>query len=85
MLIVFTGIDDVNSPTAGILIRVGAILLAISLVLPVVKKPSLGTSVIVGTGLVVVLVRPGLIWAGLVALVIWLAIGRQRSTDDSAS
>jgi len=85
MLIVFTGTDDLNSPLAGVLIRVGAILLAVSLVLPVVKKPSTGMTVVVGAGLLVVLLRPGLIWAALIALVLWLGLGRQRSTDDNAS
>ncbi len=85
MLIVFTGTDDLNSPTAGVLIRVGAILLAVSLVLPAVKKPSATMTVVVGFGLLVVLIRPGLIWAGLIAWVLWLALGRQRSTDDNAS
>lgn len=85
MLIVFTGTDDLNSPTAGVLIRVGAILLAVSLVLPVVKKPSTVMTVVVGAGLLVVLLRPGLIWAALIAWVLWLGLGRQRSTDDNAS
>ena len=85
MLIVLTGSDDLNSPTAGVLIRVGAILLAVSLVLPAVKKPSTLMTVVVGAGLLAVLFRPGLIWAGLVGLVLWLFLGRQRSKDDSAS
>ncbi len=85
MLIVFTGSDDLNSPTAGVLIRVGAILLAVSLVLPAVRKPSTLMTVVVGAGLLAVLFRPGLIWAGLVGLVLWLFLGRQRSKDDSAS
>ncbi len=85
MLIVFTGSDDLNSPTAGVLIRVGAILLAVSLVLPAVKKPSTVMTVLVSAGLLVVLIRPGLIWAGLVGWVFWLVLGRQRSTDDKAS
>lgn len=85
MLIAFTGTNDLTSPTAGVLIRVGAILLAVSLVLPVVKKPSTGMTVVVGAGLLIVLLRPGLIWAGLIAWVLWLGLGRQRSTDDNAS
>lgn len=85
MLIVFTGANDLNSPTAGVLIRVGAILLAVSLVLPVVKKPSTIMTAVVGAGLLVVLLRPGLIWAALIAWVLWLGLGRQRSTDDNAS
>jgi hypothetical protein len=32
-----------------------------------------------------VLIRPGLIWAGVIAWVLWLGLGRQRSTDDNAS
>lgn len=85
MLIVLTGSDDLNSPTAGVLIRVGAILLAVSLVLPAVKKPSTLMTVLVSAGLLVVLIRPGLVWAGLVGWVFWLVLGRQRSTDDRAS
>ncbi len=85
MLIAFTGANDLNSPTAGVLIRVGAILLAVSLVLPVVKKPSTIMTVVVGAGLLIVLLRPGLIWAALIVWLLWLGLGGQRSTDDSAS
>lgn len=84
MVLVFTGSGDVVSPTAGVLIRVGAILLAVSLVLPVVKKPSLAMSVAVGAGLLIVLMRPGLIWVAIIAWAGWLTLGRQRSTDDNA-
>jgi hypothetical protein len=83
LVIIFSGSDDVNSPIAGVLIRVGAILLAISLVLPIAKKPSLAMTVAVGVGLLVTLIRPGLIWVAIIAWVGWLILGRQRSTNEA--
>lgn len=73
-----------SSPEVGLLVRVGAILLAISLVLPGFRRPSLGAMIGVSAALVLILMRPALIWAGLIGWVAWMILGRQR-TDDRAS
>ena len=82
LIMMVWGSSDLGSPTVGVLIRVAGILLAVSLVLPAVRKPSLTTVLVVGGGLVLVMARPGLIWAALFAWVLWVAFGRQ-STDSN--
>jgi hypothetical protein len=74
-----------GSPTGGVLIRTGAVLGAIALVLPSIRKPSLPTLLVAGTGLVLVLVRPGLVWAALIGWVAWVLLSRQRRTESSDS
>ena len=81
MVMMIWGSSDLSSPSVGVLIRVAGILLAVSLVLPKARKPSLITVVVAGVGLVLVLTRPGLIWVALFGWVVWVAFNRQ-STDD---
>jgi hypothetical protein len=70
---------------AGVLIRVGAIIGAVALVLPSIRKPSVSTILVAAAGLILVLARPGLIWAALIGWVLWLWLGRQRSAADNES
>jgi hypothetical protein len=69
----------------GLIIRVGAVLGAIALVLPTIRKPSIPTLIVAGLGLVLVLARPGLVWAALVGWAVWMLLGRQRRTSSSDS
>ncbi len=73
------------SPTGGVLVRVGAVLGAIALVLPGIRRPSLSTLLIAGAGLVLVMARPGLVWAALIGWVAWVLLSRQRRTSSSDS
>lgn len=74
-----------GSPTAGVLLRSGALLGAVALVVPVVKQPSTMTMIVAGGGLVLVLIRPALIWVALVVWIGWLFARRQRNTAESDS
>jgi hypothetical protein len=74
-----------TSPSSGVLIRAGAVLAATALVLPSIRRPSLSTTTIAVAGLVLVLLRPGLIWVALIGWVAWLIAGRQRRTADNES
>lgn len=76
--------ETLSSPEVGLLVRVGAVLLAISLVLPGFRRPSLGVMIGVAAALVLILMRPALIWAGLIGWLAWILLDRQR-TDDKAS
>lgn len=69
----------------GALIRVGAVLGAVALALPTVRPPSLTRLVLVVSGLVVALARPGLVWAGLLAWLGYWLMSRQRNTADRDS
>ena len=73
------------SPTGGVLVRVGAVLGALALVLPGLRKPSLSTALIAGAGLVLVMARPGLVWAALIGWAAWVLLSRQRRTSRSDS
>lgn len=85
-LIVFLLADPGEaSPTAGVLVRSGALLGAVALVLPGIRKPSLVTLLIAGAGLVLVLARPALVWAALIGWVAWALLSRQRRTSSSDS
>lgn len=79
------GAGSPPDPRSGILIRTGAILGAVALVLPSIRKPSISTILVAGAGLILVLARPGLIWAALIGWVVWVWLGRQRSTADNES
>ncbi|HWL48693.1 MAG TPA: hypothetical protein VNT92_02360 [Acidimicrobiia bacterium] len=83
-VILFQDADD-GSTLGGLLIRVGAVLGAVALVLPSIRRPSLPTLIVAGLGLVLVLARPGLVWAALIGWAIWVLLGRQRSTSSSDS
>jgi hypothetical protein len=68
-----------------VLIRAGAVLGAVALVLPGIRRPSLPTLLVAGAGLVLVLARPGLVWAALIGWVAWALLSRQRRTSSSDS
>ena len=85
IVIVAWGSADFGSPTVGVLIRVAGILLAVSLVLPSIRKPSILALLVAGAGLILVLARPGLIWVALVGWVGWVVFGRQTRTADKES
>ena len=74
-----------GSNLGGLLIRVGAVLGAVALVLPSIRRPSLPTLIVAGLGLVLVLARPGLVWAALIGWALWVLLGRQRRTSSSDS
>jgi hypothetical protein len=74
-----------GSPTGGVLIRAGAVLGAVALVLPGIRRPSLPTLLVAGAGLVLVLLRPALVWAALIGWVAWVVLSRQRRTSRSDS
>jgi hypothetical protein len=74
-----------GSNLGGLLIRVGAVLGAVALILPSIRKPSIPTLIVAGLGLVLVLARPGLVWAALIGWAVWVLLGRQRSTSRSDS
>lgn len=73
------------SPTGGVLIRTGAVLGAVALILPSIRKPSLPTLLVAGVGLALVLARPGLVWAALIGWVAWALLSRQRRTSSNDS
>ena len=76
---------DDGSTLGGLIIRVGAVLGAVALVLPSIRKPSLPTLIVAGLGLILVLARPGLVWAALIGWAVWVLLGRQRSRSRSDS
>jgi hypothetical protein len=82
VLVLVQDADD-GSSLGGVIIRVGAVLGALALVLPTIRKPSLPTLVVAGLGLVLVLARPGLVWAALVGWAVWVLLGRQRRMSSS--
>lgn len=79
------GGQGLSEPSAGILIRVGAVLGATALILPSLRRPSFPTIAIISVGTILVLARPGLIWVGLIGWVAWLIAGRQSKRADSDS
>lgn len=84
-VMVVWGSSDLGSPAVGVLIRVAGILLAVSLVLPSLRKPSMTTLLVAGGGLVLILLRPGLIWVAALGWLGWALFGRQTSTADKDS
>lgn len=85
MLITFTSDQGVSPPSAGIIIRSGAVLGALALILPSIRKPSLSTLLVVAAGLILVLARPNLIWAALAGWLAWILPRRQRRTVNKDS
>ncbi len=79
------GDQGLSEPGAGILIRVGAVLGAIALILRSLRRPSIATIAIVPVGTVLVLARPGLVWVALIGWVGWFIAVRQSKTADSDS
>jgi hypothetical protein len=84
ILVLVRDADD-GSTLGGLIIRAGAVLGAMALVLPTIRKPSLSTLIVAGLGLVLVLARPGLVWAALVGWAVWVLLGRQRRMSSSDS
>ncbi len=74
-----------GSNLGGLLIRVGAVLAAVALILPSIRKPSLPTLIVAGLGLILVLARPALVWAALIGWAAWILLSRQRRTPSSDS
>lgn len=74
-----------GSGWAGLLIRAGALVGAVALVLPTIRKPSLSALLVAGAGLLVVMARPGLVWAALIGWSVWAILGYQRSTSSRES
>jgi hypothetical protein len=90
LLVILVGVvlvqdADDGSTLGGLIIRVGAVLGALALVLPTIRKPSLPTLIVAGVGLVLVLARPGLVWAALIGWAVWVLLGRQRRMSSSDS
>ena len=85
VVIALTSDRGVSTPSSGILIRSGAVLGALALALRSIRKPSVSSLLVAGGGLALVLVRPGLVWAALAGWVLWIVLGRQRSTDSNDS
>ena len=83
-LLIF-GEEASGNPMGGLLVRSGAVLGAVALVLPSVRKPSLTTVVIASAGVILVFLRPALIWVALAVWLGWLIWGRQRSTSSRES
>ena len=81
LALVFLSDSDQAGPGGGVLIRVGALLGAVALVLPTIRKPSFVTLLVAGVGLLLVLARPGLVWAALVGWSLWVILGRQRNSS----
>lgn len=77
--------DAVQSTEGSLLIRAGALVGAVALVLPTVRKPSLPTVLVSFVGLVLVLARPALVWAALIGWSIWVIMGRQRRMSSKES
>ncbi len=75
--------ETLTTPAIGLAVRVGAVLVAASLALPSVRKPSLPAMLIAGAVLVLVLLRPSLIWVGLAAWITWLVRSRQRARAEA--
>ena len=84
VLVLVQDADD-RSNLGGLVIRVGAVLGAIALVLPTIRKPSIPTLIVAGLGLVLVLARPALVWAALAGWALWVLLSRQRRTSSSDS
>lgn len=71
--------------TGGLAVRSGAVIGAIALVLPTIRKPRISTILVAGAGLLLALARPGLVWAALLGWVLWFGLGRQRRTGKRES
>ena len=78
------GSEELNSPVVGVLIRVGAVLLALSFVLTTISKPSPRVMVVAGISLALVLVRPALIWVAVVGWLGWAVYRRIQSRTEAS-
>jgi hypothetical protein len=85
LAMVLLAAPDQGSTAGGLLIRAGALVAAVALVLPTIRKPSLSTIVVAGAGLLLVIARPGLVWAALIGWSVWAILGYQRRTSSKES
>jgi hypothetical protein len=85
LVIALLATPDEGSTGGGLLIRAGALVGAVALVLPTIRKPSLSTIVLAGGGLLLVMVRPALVWAALIGWSVWAILGYQRRTSSRQS
>lgn len=76
---------DQGSTAGSLLIRAGALVGAVALVLPTIRRPSLSTIVVAGVGLILVMARPGLVWAALIGWSVWVILARQRRLSSRES
>jgi hypothetical protein len=74
-----------QSPEGSLFIRAGALVGAVALVLPTIRKPSLPTVLVSLVGLALVMARPGLVWAALIGWSIWVIMSRQRRMSSKES
>ena len=74
-----------QSTEGSLLIRAGALVGAVALVLPTIRKPSLPTVLVSLVGLALVMARPGLVWAALIGWSIWVIRRSQRRTSSKES
>jgi hypothetical protein len=74
-----------QSAEGSLLIRAGALVGAVALVLPTIRKPSMPTVLVSVVGLVLVMARPGLVWAALIGWSIWVIMSRQRRMSSRES
>jgi hypothetical protein len=85
LAMVLLAAPDQGSTAGGLLIRAGALVGAVALVLPTIRKPSLSTILVAGAGLLLVIARPGLVWAALIGWSVWAILGYQRRTSSKES
>ncbi|MGA7097930.1 MAG: hypothetical protein WB245_10245 [Acidimicrobiia bacterium] len=85
LVLIAKGGDGSSDATGGLAVRSGAVIAAIALVLPSLRKPKISTVLVAGAGAVLALARPGLAWAALLGWVLWAGMGRQRRTDKRES
>ena len=85
LVVILLADPDQGSTRGGLLIRAGALLGAVALVLPTIRKPSISTLIVAGAGLLLVLARPGLVWAALIGWAVWVIVDRQRRTSSRES
>jgi len=76
---------DEGSTGGGLLIRAGALVGAVALVLPTIRKPSLSTVLVASGGFLLVMARPALVWAALIGWSVWAILGYQRRTSNRES
>ncbi|HSK07855.1 MAG TPA: hypothetical protein VK990_10070 [Acidimicrobiia bacterium] len=92
ILMIGAGLAMTLPATAGgqgaegsLLIRTGALVGAVALVLPTIRRPSLPTVLVALVGLALVMARPGLVWAALIGWSIWVIMSRQRRMSSKES
>lgn len=84
ILVAVSTARGISEPMAGILIRVGVVIAAIAMILPVVRRPSFSVMAVSSGAVILVMLRPALVWVALAAGLVWLFL-RQRKTDNNDS